>query len=323
MTEIKHGWMAYRDPPAHTRLRSLVSNTFTPRMIERMRGRIQAETEALLETVQGAGCMDIIADLAVPLPVTVITDMLGVPVSDRRLFREWSRDLLGLVGMTFSAETALRAAKAAEDFGAYLRTVAKERRAKPKEDLISALVVAEAQGDKLTESEMISTCMFLLVAGHETTATLIGNGLMALLRYPEQMAKLKADSSLLKTGIEELLRYDSPVQVTARFVLEDMTYKGQLLRLGEQVGFILGAANRDPAQFTEPNRLDVTRQDNCHLAFGNGIHYCLAAPLGRLQGQIAVEAVLRRFPNVELADPNPCYRDSWVLRGLRELPVTF
>ncbi len=323
LIEMNQGWMLFRDPPTHTRLRTLVHKAFTPRMIEQLRGRIQAVADGLLDDVQANGKMDVVSDLAVPLPVVVIAEMLGVPDSDKDAFRAWSRDLAGTLELTDSTEVYQRGTQATVAFSEYLRGLANERRKHPKEDLMTALVEAEEQGDKLTEKELISTCILLLVAGHETTTNLIGNGTLALLRNREQMDKLKADPSLIKSATEELLRYDSPVQMTSRVALEDVDFKGNLIRKGTQVSTLLGAGNRDPEQFTNPELLDITRENNQHLSFSNGIHYCLGAPLARLEGQIAIGTLLKRMPKLELVNENPPYRDTWVLRGLRELAVSF
>lgn len=321
--EMNRGWMLFRDPPTHTRLRMLVHKAFTPRMIENLRARIQAITDQLLDLVQAKGQMDIIADLAVPLPVTVIAHMLGVPLSDQETFRAWSRDLAGTLEFTDSQEVYQRGTRATVAFSEYLRDLANQRRKQPQDDLMTALVQAEEQGDKLTESELISTCILLLVAGHETTTNLIGNGMLALLRNPDQLAKLKADPALIKLAIEELLRYDSPVQITSRTALEDIDLKGNLIRKGTQVSTMLGAANRDPQQFAQPDALDITREQNAHLSFSHGIHYCLGAPLARLEGQIAIQSLLGRMPELSLLDDNPPYRDTYVLRGLRALRIDF
>ncbi len=322
LVEMQRGWMLFRDPPTHTRLRMLVHKAFTPRMIEQLRARIQSVTDSLLDAAQAEGKLDVVADLAVPLPVMVIADMLGVPESDRELFRNWSRDLAYTLELTDSQEIYEMGARATVSFSAYLRDLANERRKQPQADLMSALVAAEDAGDKLTEQELISTCILLLVAGHETTTNLIGNGLFALLRNPEQLAKLRANPALGKTTIEELLRYDSPVQMTSRAALQDVEFKGQHIRKGTQVSFMLGAANHDPAQFEQPGTLDITRDPNPHLSFSNGIHYCLGAPLARLEGQIAIQTLLQRAPELTLLEDNPTYRETWVLRGLHSLPVS-
>ncbi|MCC6896266.1 MAG: cytochrome P450 [Anaerolineae bacterium] len=321
LVEMQRGWMLFRDPPTHTRLRMLVHKAFTPRMVEQLRARIQSVTSSLLDAAEANGKLDVMADLAVPLPVMVIADMLGVPESDRELFRGWSRELAYTLELTDAQEIYEMGARATVSFSAYLRDLANERRKQPQADLMSALVAAEDAGDKLTEQELIATCILLLVAGHETTTNLIGNGLFALLRNPDQLAKLRDNPALGKTAIEELLRYDSPVQMTSRAALQDVEFNGQCIRKGTQVAFMLGAANHDPAQFEQPGTLDITRDPNPHLSFSNGIHYCLGAPLARLEGQIAIQSLLKRAPELTLLDENPTYRETWVLRGLESLPV--
>jgi cytochrome P450 len=319
--DMTSSWMLFRDPPTHTRLRMLVHKAFTPRMIEQLRSRIQSVTDHLLDAAFAKGQMDIVADLAVPLPVMVIADMLGVPESDHDLFRAWSRDLAHTLELTDSADIYNRGAAATVDFSGYLRDLANTRRKHPQPDLMSALVEAEDQGDKLTEQELISTCILLLVAGHETTTNLIGNGMLALFRHPDQLAALKANPALGRPAIEELLRYDSPVQMTSRVALHETEHHGQTIRRGMQVSFMLGAANHDPAIFDEPGKLDITRDPNPHLSFSNGIHYCLGAPLARMEGQIAIQTLLARAPEIALLNDNPTYRETWVLRGLEALPV--
>jgi cytochrome P450 len=318
---MQRNWMLLKDPPDHTRLRGLVHKAFTPRMVEKLRDYIQTITDRLLDAVQDSGQMDIIHDLAVPLPVTVIAELIGAPLADQEKFREWSRDLAGTLEMTDAAEVYERGSRATVAFSAYLHDLIADRRKNPQDDLLSALVAAEEAGDKLSEEELVATCILLLIAGHETTTNLIGNGMLALLRNPVQLARLKADPALIKTAIEELLRYDSPVQMTARWVLEDFEFNGQTLQRGQQVATLLGAANRDPEQYLQPETLDITREDNHHLAFGSGIHYCVGAPLARIEGQIALTTLLRRMPHLQLATDNPPYRDTYVLRGLRELVV--
>lgn len=322
LIEMNRGWMLFRDPPTHTRLRMLVHKAFTPRMVENLRSRAQAVTDSLLDTMQAKNSMDIVSDLAVPLPVVVIADMLGVPAADRDLFRDWSRDLAGTLELSDSPEVYARGTNATVAFSAYLRDLANERRKKPQDDLMSALVAAEEQGDKLTEAELIATCILLLVAGHETTTNLIGNGMLALLRNPAQLDLLKKNPALIKTAVEELLRYDSPVQMTSRVALTDVEYNGQRFPKGAQVSFMLGAANRDPSQFANPDKLDISREQNPHLAFSNGIHYCLGAPLARMEGQIAISTLIKRLPDLKLLNDAPPYRDTYVLRGLRALEVS-
>lgn len=323
LVEMQREWMLLKDPPDHTRLRTLVHKAFTPRMVERLRERTQAITDALIDRALADGGVDLIRGFALPLPVTVIAEMLGIPASDHATFQGWSRNLAGTLELTESQDVYERGAAATVEFSAYIRQLIAERRKTPSEDLISALVAAEAEGDQLSEDEMVAMCILLLVAGHETTVNLIGNGMLALLRQPEQWAKLKADPALVRSAVEEVLRYDSPVQMTARWVMEDMEFAGQTMRKGQQVATLLGAANRDPSRFPNPGELDITREPNPHIAFGNGIHFCLGAPLARMEGQIAIATLARRLPNLQLASDNPPYRETYVLRGLAALPVTF
>ncbi|MBL8162762.1 MAG: cytochrome P450, partial [Anaerolineae bacterium] len=321
-SEMMQGWMLFRDPPTHTRLRMLVHKAFTPRMVENLRGRVQALMDGLIADARAKGQLDIMADVAVPLPVTVIAEMLGVPVADHVLFQAWSRDLAGTLELTDAPEVYERGTRATREFATYLRALADERRRVPQDDLLTALVQAEEAGDKLSEKELLATCTLLLVAGHETTTNLIGNGMLALLRHPEQAARLRADPSLIKSAVEELLRYDSPVQMTSRMALADVDYNGHHFRKGAQVSFMLGAANRDGEQFSDPHTLDIARAHNPHLAFSTGIHYCLGAPLARLEGQIAIGTLIEHLPNMALVEDAPPYRDTYVLRGLRSLKVT-
>jgi hypothetical protein len=314
--------MLRSDPPDHTRLRGIVSKAFTPRAIEALRPRIETIVEELLDAVAGEGEMDVIRDLAYPLPVIVIAEMLGVPAEDREQFKRWSDEAVASFG-AISVEGMRRSLNAFKQLRAYFERVVEERRREPREDLLTALVVAEQEGDKLTMDEVYSTCILLLVAGNETTTNLIGNGLLALLRQPDQLDLLRDDPSLMESAIEELLRYDSPVQATSRFALEDVELDGHVLKGGQQAIVLLGAANRDPEQFDRPDEVDITRKDNRHVAFGHGIHYCLGAPLARLEAPAAFHALLERFPNLRLADKRPEPGDNIILRGLKTLPVAF
>jgi hypothetical protein len=265
-----------------------------------------------------------VRDLAIPLPMIVIAEVLGVPLSDRGRFKAWSTDVANSLGGPFQAPDVLdRARQSSNEIADYFREQIAERRQAPRDDLLSALCAAEEQGDLLSEDELIATCILLLVAGNETTTNLIGNGLLALLRHPDQLELLRDDPSLVEGAVEELLRYDGPVQATGRFVLEDVEVNGHPVSSGQQVVTIIGAANRDPEVFTDPERLDITRRDNHHLAFGHGIHYCLGAPLARLEGQVALLALVQRFPHLRLAAERPEWRDNLILRGLASLPVTF
>ena len=321
--EMQGRWMLLRNPPDHTRLRGLVHKAFTPRIIEQMRTQVQTITDRLLDHVQAQGHADLIAGLAYPLPVTVIADLLGIPPEDHDQFHAWSDALARSLDLTEETEIYNRASSAAVALTQYLREITARRRREPKNDLLSALIAAEEAGDRLTEDELYATVALLLLAGHETTINLIGNGTLALLRHPDQLARLRQNPALIRTAVEELLRYDSPVQMTSRIAFEDIQVRGQTIRAGQQVAFLLGAANHDPEQFADPQALDIGRDPNLHVAFGNGIHYCLGAPLARLEGQIALGTLIRRMPDLALDAETPEYRDNYVLRGLRSLPVTF
>ena len=307
------------DPPDHTRLRGLVSKAFTPRMIEHLRPRIQQIADELLEAVQAQGRMDLIVDFAFPLPITVISEMLGIPAKDRQQFRVWSQTIVN-VPMEPQMEDKLAAL---EMFVQYIKTLLADKSAHPGSDLTSGLVQAEERGDSLNEAELISTIFLLIVAGHETTVNLIGNGMLALLRHRDQLRRLQQDPTLIGSAIEELLRYDGPVQRTARIPSEDVTIGGRTIARGEMVMPFIGAADRDPVQFPEPDRLDIGRADNRHIAFGWGIHFCLGAPLARIEGQIAINSLIQKWPKLALATDRPEYRQSLTLRGLKALPVSF
>jgi cytochrome P450 len=318
--------MLFRDPPDHTRLRALVSKAFTPKVIEQMRGHIQEIVDRLLGAVQGKGEMDVIADLAYPLPVTVICEMLGVPLSDHESIKHWSADIarsLDAIGLPSDVEIVDRGRIARREIGDYFRRLVPKRRANPQNDLLTGLIAAEEQGDKLSEGEVIAMCVLLFIAGHETTVNLIGNGLLALLRHPEQLAVLRQNPTMVPAAVEELLRYDSPVQRTARVTNADVEIGGKQIAKGAMVVTAIGAANRDPAQFTDPDRLDITRKDVRHVSFGFGIHFCLGAPLARVEGQIALGTLLQRMPRLALGESTPAWRESSVLRGLKRLRVTF
>jgi cytochrome P450 len=318
--------MLDRDPPDHTRLRGLASKAFTPRVVEALRPRIQQIVDGLLDRIEPQGRMDLIEEFAYPLPVIVICEMLGVPVADHERFKGWSLDLargLDSVMLGPDSEVAQRSGKARHALAGYFRELIAERRASPRSDLLSALIAAEEAGDRLSENELLATCILLLVAGHETTVNLIGNGTMALLRHPDQLRRLREDPGLIASAVEELLRYDGPVQRTARTPTADVTVGGRTIGKGEMVMPFIGAADRDPAQFPHPDRLDITRADNRHIAFGLGIHFCLGAPLARVEGQIAIGTLVRTLPKLALATDAPEYRQSLTLRGLQVLPLTF
>jgi cytochrome P450 len=318
--------MLDRDPPDHTRLRGLVSKAFTPRALERLRPEIQQIVDGLLDEARGRGSMDLIEEFAYPLPVRVICEMLGVPVKDHERFKGWGLDIargLDAIMLPPDSPVGQRSVSGRRALAAYFRELIAERRAAPRDDMLSALIAAEEAGDKLNEEELLATCILLLVAGHETTVNLIGNGTLALLRHPAELQKLRDNPGLIGSAVEELLRFDGPVQRTARIPSEDITIGGQTIGKGEMVMPFLGAADRDPTQFPDPDRLDITRSDNRHIAFGMGIHFCLGAPLARMEGQIAINTLLARLPRLTLATDQPRFRQSLTLRGLEALPVSF
>jgi cytochrome P450 len=316
-------WMISQNPPDHTRLRGLVNKAFSPRVVEALRPRIQAIVDGLLDAVDDKGGMDIMADLAYSLPITVIAELLGVPAQDRDRFKAWSDDLLGMIDIVPDPEKLRQGEMSVQKFFDYFRELIAERRKNPQDDLISALVTVEEEGTQLNDHELLANLVLLLAAGHETTAGLIGNGMLALLRHPDELAKLRSDPALLRDAVEELLRYDSPVQFFGRNVLEDVSIDGKIIRKGQTVFIMPGAINRDPAQFPDPDRLDITRKENRHLAFGYGIHFCLGAPLSRIEGQIAIGTLIHRMKTLVLDMESVKWRDSLAVRGLKVLPVTF
>jgi cytochrome P450 len=323
LAKMQKDWVLFKNPPDHTRLRGLVHKAFTPRMVEQLRGTIERITNELLDRVQDQGEMDLISDLAYPLPVAVIAEMLGIPQADQHAFHALSNRLARSLDLTEETAVYERASEAAEAFTSYLEKLADARRRHPKDDLLSALVAVEDGGERLSSNELYATCAFLFVAGHETTINLIGNGTLALLQHPDQLDLLRDDPTLVTSAVEEFLRYDSPVQMTSRMVLEDFEYNGRFFRRGDNISFLLGAANHDPERFENPQQLDIQRQKNQHLSFGSGIHYCLGAPLARLEGQIAFTTLLRRLPNLALGATTPEFGENYLLRGLRQLPLTF
>ncbi len=306
------------DPPKHTRMRALVSKAFTPRAIERLEPRIRLIVNELLDNVGNRTQFDLIDAVAFPFPVIVIAEMLGVPPEDRDQFRDWSNAIALTVEPLLDDARVQQVRTATAELFAYFETQIEKRQQNPQDDLLSALIAAEEEGDRLDREELLSTLMLILVAGNETTRNLIGNGMLALLKNPDQLDRLRADPQLLDTAINELLRYDPPVQFDGRIAREDVTFGDKQIRAGDRVISLLGAANRDPAVFSEPDRLDIAREEKAHIAFGRGIHYCLGASLAVLEGRIAFEALLERFPSLRLAS-EPVRQNQMVLRGLREL----
>ncbi len=312
------------DPPEHTRMRLLISKAFLPRAVEELRPHIQEITDELLDAVQEPGRLDILLDVAHPLPTIVIAELMGVSTGDRAQFKRWSDDIVATLGGGLTAPDLLdRAAQSGRELSDYFREVIAERRREPKEDLVSVLVAAADQGDVLSEAQLLATCVVALIAGNETTRNLIGNGMLALLRNPDQLEKLWHDPSLVESAVEELLRYAGPVQCTSRVATEDVEIDGKAVEKGQVVFTMLAAANRDPAHFSDPEKLDITRKDNHHVAFGSGIHSCLGQPLARLEAQIAFSTMARRIPNPRPASDELEWGPSFILRGLKSLPITF
>jgi len=310
------------DSPDHTRLRALVHKAFAPRLIEQMRDQIQGLTNELLDKAEPNGGMDVIADFALPLPLTIIGRILGVPAEDNQKFHRWTRTLVS----AGTSRNLFVLIPSIMSFMGYLKKIIKERRVHPKDDLISALVQAKEGSDSLSEDEILAMIFLLLIAGHETTVNLIGSGSLALLGHPDQLAILRNEPMLIRTAIEELLRFVCPVEMaTERYAREDITIAGTTIPRGELVLAVIGSANRDPNYFDNPDFLDITRTNNKHLAFGQGVHYCLGAPLSRLEGQIAISTMIQRMPNLRLrvASDHLRWRGAFVLRGLEALPVSF
>ena len=339
----------YADPPYHTHLRGLMNHAFTPRRVERLRPYIKGIVDELFESAQSKGRpVDVIHDLAYPLPVMVIAELLGLPADDRDRFKQWSDDLFAILGTVRQKPLHLleRAAQSLEELTAYVRDLSRKRRESPQDDLLTALLsvteedmacphphgpsASQAAGElvqerhaslTLTEEELVSNINILLSTGHETTTHLIGNGLLALLQHPEQMQKLQEQPVLLAPAIEEMLRYDNPVQITYRSALEDAEIQGKRIRKGDLVNSILGSANRDPQRFSNPDRFDIIRNEGRHLGFGLGIHFCIGAPLVRLEAEIVFETILRRFPKISLAAETLQWQEHPIFRGLKSLPV--
>jgi cytochrome P450 len=315
--------MLIMDAPDHTRVRGLVSKAFTPRRVAALRPRIEAIVEELLAEAAVRGRMDAIEDFAAPLPAIVIAELLGVPAEDHRQFKQWSSELVSGLGQANPLETLARVQRGLEPLLAYLRRIIAARRRDPRDDLISAMIASQEERDALTDAELLATSNLLLVAGHETTTNLIGNGLLALLRHPDELARLRAEPALLRSAIEELLRYDSPVQATVRVATAPAELGPHEVSAGALVVCGIGAANRDPAVFADPDHLDLGRAENHHLSFGFGAHFCLGAPLARLEAEVAFAGLLARFPRLRLGDGPIEFRPNPILRGLRALPVAF
>jgi cytochrome P450 len=317
--------LLHSDPPDHTRLRKLVTKAFTPRLMEAMRQRIQDIVNQLLDVGLRDGGMDIIPELAVALPITVLAEILGAPSADRRLFKKWADNLLAFQGVNKPGEDILqRAQSTLVEIKAYLADLVSKTRGRPGEDLISQLVIAESEGDKLSEAELLNTCITLLVAGHETTTSLIGNGIYSLLSHQDQWRRLINEATLLPSAIEEILRFESPVSRQPRLMKQDSQLGGKHIASGQMVFQMLNAANRDPAYFAEPDTFDIGRQKNRHIAFGSGIHFCVGATLSRIEGQVVFGTLRERVPGMQLVDGEPVWDVGKAnSRMLKTLPVQF
>lgn len=318
-------WAVFQDPPDHTRLRRLLNRGFTSRAVERMVPRIHAIVDELLDAVAARGAMEAVADFAYPLPATVIMEMLGAPREGLDEIKRWSDDVALFVGGALvTREKYERAEEGTKELSGYFRTLVRERRARPRDDMLSALSAAQDEGDMLSEEELIATCILLLFAGHETTANLIGSGLYYLSRHPEQAARLLARPELAESAVEEILRYDGPTGAMVRIADRDLELRGRPIRKGERIFAMLNSACRDPGQFDDPDRFDVARAQNRQISFGHGIHFCLGAPLARLEGRIALPRALHRLRGLEIVDDAGLeWSDSLILRGIKRLPLRF
>ncbi|MFD8568636.1 cytochrome P450 [Streptomyces sp. NPDC059639] len=314
-----HG-MLDLEPPDHTRIRRLVSKAFTPRTVQRLQPYVEKLASDLVAGLVADGGGDLLTAVAEPLPVAVIAEMLGVPEADRAPLRPWSAAICGMYELNPPEDVARAAVRASVEFTEYLRELIAQRRKDPGDDLVSGLIAAYDDGDRLTEQEMISTCVLLLNAGHEATVNSTVNGWAALFRHPERLAALRADHSLVPSAVEELMRYDTPLQLFERWVLEDIEIAGTTVPRGSEVALLFGSANHDPAVFTDPDRLDLTRADNPHISFSAGIHYCIGAPLARLELAASMRALLTQAPTLRLT-AEPARKPNFVIRGLAGLAV--
>ena len=313
--------MLFVDPPEHTRLRALVNKAFTPQAIAALTRRIQTIVQELLDEIPEPSHFDLIDTLAYPLPVIVMAELLGIPPQDRAQFRHWSNRRARVLEPTITPREIQEANRAAYELDDYFRGVIQARRLEPRDDLISTLVATEESGDTLTQDELLVMLRLLLIAGNETTTNLIGNGMLALLRHPDQFQKLRDNPDLMETTVEEMLRYDTPVQLDFRTALEDVEVGGRRITRGQGIMLLLGAANHDPEVFQNPERFDITRRDASHLSFGRGVHHCLGAQLARAEARLAFTGLLERFRDIRLLTEQPPFKDNVVLRGLRALPI--
>ncbi len=317
---FRPGGLPFVDPPDHTRLRAAVQPAFGPKGVARLRPRVERLVGEMLDRAGERGEVDLIADLAGPLPAIVLAELLGIPAQDQELFRHWATTVIETIDPVSLRIVSRAGDQARTDMMSYLDDVVAQRRREPADDLISEMVHVEDSGQRLSGAELLEMCLLLAVVGIETTTNLIGNGVSALLAHPEQLRRLQDEPGLIKSAVEELLRYDAPVQLAGRVAVDDIELGGQVLRGGQVIGIVLGAANRDPAAFAEPDRLDLSRSPNNHVAFGRGIHFCLGAPLARLEGPIAIAALVTRFPKLRAAGTAK-RRQNVHVRGFESLPV--
>lgn len=324
-SSIVSNWMVFRDPPTHTRLRSLVNKVFSPKMVENIRPAILSIADSLLDSVESREQMDLVDDFAFPLPVMVIAALLGVDSEDRPQFREWALALqhASASRLTPSPEIYEQAEQATQGFIDYFQKAIALRHIEPRNDLITALVKAQDEGNKLSDEEVLATCIHLLTAGHETTINLITKGVLALLRQPQSLELLRSHPEFIPGAVEELIRYDSPVQMVTRWAYADIEIGGKLIRRGDSVGLMLGSANRDPARFQNPDVLDLQRSECLHCGFGSGIHFCLGSALARAEAQIALNILLNRLPDLRLLDEKVEWADNIVFHGPKHLRVAF
>ena len=321
LCEIVYRWLVCENPPDHTKLRRLVNHAFPVEFVSNRRAGIEAVVASILDQCAERKSFDLIADVAGPISVLALAETMGLPKQDGAQLRRWSTQIAPLMDGTIRPLYMDAAAKAVGETIEYLRPIIEARRARPGDDLISRLARVWEQSDELSESELIATCVFLLTAGHDTTGMLLGNGIIALLENPGELRRLRADPSLATLAVEEFLRFDSPVQLTSRAPVEDIEWGGAMLEKGVGINLMLGSANRDSAQFASADRLDVGRTNNPHLAFGTGIHFCLGAAMARLVTRIAIDQLVRRFPNLALVAGDPVRRPGIVLRGFTSIPV--
>jgi hypothetical protein len=321
-SRIYNNIMVTLDPPRHTRLRKLVAPVFEPSAMKRWRGYVQEIVDTLLAEAMGRDEIDLIRDLALPLPSLLISVLLGLPRDDVPKLRQWSSDLMHAFDPLITRDVFRRAGQVAEEFEAYMRSHVESTRSDPKGELLALMLAAEADGERLTNAELIANCIFLFMAGFESTTGMIGNSILALLRNPDQMRLLTERPELIESAVEELLRYDGSVRHVLRTAIEDVDMGGKLIRSGDYVLFLLPAANRDPEEFPDPDRLDLTRKIRQHVSFGYGVHYCLGAPVSRLETQVAIQSVVRAMPRMKLVPCELRWRNSISLRTLESLPVT-